>query len=757
MKPNQLGLIISLWLSLAGSLFAETENPHTDWFRMAKYGVFMHFLPSGENGLQQVRQFDVPALARQLEDMGAGYFVLTLGQNSGYFNSPNAAYEKQTGYAAGERCSVRDLPLELYAALHARKIRLMLYLPCQVPNQDSRAQKAYGLAQGPQDQPIDLAFADKWSEVIQEWSDRYGDKVAGWWFDGGYAQVGFNEAIAKRYAAAVKHGNSQAIVTFNPGVQVIRWTQAEDYTAGELNEPFETIPTTRWLKGSQWHALTYLGSSWGQRNTRYPEAQWVNWIRKVAAGQGVVTFDLGPNYEAKAGPVGQLAEAQVQQIKAIRSALKPAPAGAEAGWKKTQFQEVDTLFANPGQGWMSQKRSPKGNPRFPCSVVYLRFDWAQAEPVEGQYNWKFIDDTLAAWKSSGAAVAIRIMTANAHSDGYYSSPKWLFDAGCKGVEYHVGGGDPTSGGKGIPRIEPDYADPIYLAKHGAFLEALGKRYDGTAGLEFLDIGSYGIWGEWHTEHPAPVAVRKQIVDLYLRAFPKTPLVFMSDDFEVMPYALAHGTGVRRDGVGSPWHEQNWIGSRRYAGVPALAEAWKQAPVVFEWFGDYDYLKSKHWSFDAAVNFMLANHVSLINDNIGKVPPELLPQLEKLARLAGYRFVLRELAHPESIHPGQVLKTKMKWANVGVGKLYHPYELQLSLRNANGQSVLTINSPADPREWSPGDTEIETALPLPPKLEKGKYVLSVALVDPEKQHPPLKLAMDAPAENGWYVLSTVKVE
>jgi hypothetical protein len=72
-------------------------------------------------------------------------------------------------------------------------------------------------------------------------------------------------------------------------------------------------------------------------------------------------------------------------------------------------------------------------------------------------------------------------------------------------------------------------------------------------VRFLDISSYGIRGEWHTRHPAPLAVRRQIVDLYLRAFPRTPLVFMSDDAEVLPYALSKGTGFRRDGVGSPWH------------------------------------------------------------------------------------------------------------------------------------------------------------------------------------------------------------
>ena len=100
-------------------------------------------------------------------------------------------------------------------------------------------------------------------------------------------------------------------------------------------------------------------------------------------------------------------------------------------------------------------------------------------------------------------------------------------------------------------------------------------------MEFLDIGSYGVWGEWHTQHPAPVGVRRQIVDLYRRAFRKTPLVFMSDDAEVLPYALTHGTGFRRDGVGSPWHEENWIGSRKYAGVPRMADTWKHAPIVFE--------------------------------------------------------------------------------------------------------------------------------------------------------------------------------
>ena len=432
-------------------------------------------------------------------------------------------------------------------------------------------------------------------------------------------------------------------------------------------------------------------------------------------------------------------------------------AAGESDIVRVQFREVDTLFANPGQGWMSQQRSPRGEPRFPCSVVYIRFNWADAEPEEGNFNWKIIDDVIAAWKPRGVAVAMRVMTCNAHSSGYYTSPKWLFDAGCKSFEYLVGGDDPTSGGKRVPRIEPDYADPIYLEKHGAFLKALGERYDGRSDVEFLDIGSYGVWGEWHTQHPAPLAVRKEIVDLYLRAFRKTPLVFMSDDAEVLNYALAHGTGFRRDGVGSPWHEQNWIGSKKYAGVAGMAETWKHAPVVFEWFGDYAYLQSRQWSFDAAVDFMLNNHVTLINDNIGRVPPEAMPQLEKLARLAGARFVLRELAHERTVKRGTPLNLQMKWANVGVGKLHHPYALRLYLLDGTGKPVVSVEAKADPRDWLPGEHSLTESVPIPAAVEAGDYVVALALVDPSAQRRPWRLAIAAPENEGRYEISKVKVE
>jgi hypothetical protein len=285
---------------------------------------------------------------------------------------------------------------------------------------------------------------------------------------------------------------------------------------------------------------------------------------------------------------------------------------------------------------------------------------------------------------------------------------------------------------------------------------LGKRYDGDPNIEFVDIGGYGIWSEWHTKHEAPVEVRRRIADAYLTAFKKTPLVMMSDDADTLAYALAHGAGVRRDGVGSPWHEQNWIGSAKYAGVAGFADAWKRAPVVFEWHGNYDQITARGWSFDRAIQFILNNHVTYINDNLQAVPAARMPDLERLARLAGYRFVLREVRHEAVVRRGAALSVAMKWANVGVGRLYRSYPLSLALLDQNGATVCQVQAKADPRDWLPGEVAACQCLAIPATIAPGVYSLALALIDPQTGKPAIHLAVDAPQTQLLYRVSRVTV-
>jgi hypothetical protein len=172
---------------------------------------------------------------------------------------------------------------------------------------------------------------------------------------------------------------------------------------------------------------------------------------------------------------------------------------------------------------------------------------------------------------------------------------------------------------------------------------------------------------------------------------------------------------------------------------------------------YDYLLQRGWSFDRALDFMAANHVTLINDNVGKVPPDQMPKLEQLARRAGYRFALREISHPDSLARGETLTVNMKWSNLGVGKLYRRYSLVLYLLDSKGVVGQQDQADVDPTSWLPGDQSVAATLRLPGGLQAGQYTLGLALVDPTSKKPAIRLAIDAPQTDRLYRLSSVRVK
>jgi hypothetical protein len=95
-------------------------NPNTDWFRDAGFGIMVHFLKevfAPEGGAKEwndaVNGFSVEKFAKQASEAGVGYVLFTLGQNSGYYCSPNSAFNNAVGIKPGELCSIRDLPMDL--------------------------------------------------------------------------------------------------------------------------------------------------------------------------------------------------------------------------------------------------------------------------------------------------------------------------------------------------------------------------------------------------------------------------------------------------------------------------------------------------------------------------------------------------------------------------------------------------------------------------------------------------------------------
>jgi hypothetical protein len=311
------------------------------WMRQAKWGVMTHYLAdwqartnnigmSVERWNKILDAFDVEALAEQLQSVGAGYHILTLGQNSGYYLAPNETYDRLVGVKPS-RCSRRDLVSDMSEALSKRGIKLMVYLPAGAPGGDRVAREALQWQNG---MHRNQEFQLKWEQIIADWSLRFSEKVAGWWFDGCYwPNLMYRSSEPpnfKSFAAAARAGNPNSAVAFNPGVvpRLISMTPEEDYTAGEISNP-ERLEIRRSqggvLDGRQVHVLSYLGQAWGMGEPRFTTDQAIAFSHAVWREEGVITWDVPVAMD------GRISDSFIVQLKAIRGAtsdIKPQSSAA---------------------------------------------------------------------------------------------------------------------------------------------------------------------------------------------------------------------------------------------------------------------------------------------------------------------------------------------------------------------------------------------------------------------------------------------
>ncbi len=347
-------------------------------------------------------------------------------------------------------------------------------------------------------------------------------------------------------------------------------------------------------------------------------------------------------------------------------------------------QPIDDVLINPGKGWIAYG-SPGNHPASVlalCSSGYDRFEWSQIEPAEGKFNWKPIDDQIDAWKRAGKQFAFGVMCLNSSptAAGGYTTPRWVFDAGAKFTSIDLQSLRDQYSGPSSVRIVPDFVDPIFKTKQKAFLTALAKRYDGNPNIAFIDIRSYGNWGE---NHMWPFGIPdisaddyRAMIQMHLDLLHHTTLELSagSHHFDsVLDWAARQGIGIRRDGICG-----NSDGGE-------CARSLGHAPAVFEFFGTYTWLKQKGWwdghQDQDGNGFRLIDCVengkpSYIGMSQWDDAKNLLeaekPLVEKLANRMGYHIALKHAQFPQSLKSGAPADFKFEWKNDGVAPIYVPW-------------------------------------------------------------------------------------
>ena len=249
---------------------------------------------------------------------------------------------------------------------------------------------------------------------------------------------------------------------------------------------------------------------------------------------------------------------------ALCAVILAAPAMAQT---ETAMQEITPTpsnrpLMNPGMGlylfgtlnekdlapdlWTSQV----------IDIGYFRDDWAKVQPdgPSGAHFEAYFEPVFDLWVNKlHKRVAFRFMSQNMHSQSKYVTPKWVFDAGV-----------PSQSFKGISvpeQIDPVFWDDRYLRIQEQFIADLGKYLDGRPGLEFIDIGGIGEWGEMHLARWTPaqlaasgytpekyIGAYRRLIDAFARAFPRTRVFLNVGDWATInDYAALHGINFRQDG------------------------------------------------------------------------------------------------------------------------------------------------------------------------------------------------------------------
>jgi hypothetical protein len=305
----------------------------TRWMSDAKYGLMFTWNEATfpRNGPKKsfeeaTRDFDVNAFADMVANTGAGFIVLTTSWSSYYVPAPIQSWER----LVPGHTTHRDLIADLADALGKRHIKLMLYYHA------GRSQDSWWTRSEMQAMDREAYFKG-WEEQIREIGLRYGDKLAGWWFDDAIAFYYPMQAPWKAMTEAAKAGYPGRVIGYNAWI-LPKATDLQDYSCGEGDFPDRLAAENDaelpmggsgiYLSGPQkglqaTMTLTNEGTDWGHVTKdaaipapRYSTSQMIEYVRQAMARRAVPVINLEVYQDGTASPQA------IEEFKAIKEALQ---------------------------------------------------------------------------------------------------------------------------------------------------------------------------------------------------------------------------------------------------------------------------------------------------------------------------------------------------------------------------------------------------------------------------------------------------
>ncbi|MDD3277262.1 MAG: DUF4832 domain-containing protein [Lachnospiraceae bacterium] len=357
--------------------------------------------------------------------------------------------------------------------------------------------------------------------------------------------------------------------------------------------------------------------------------------------------------------------------------------------KKTYYwEESQEVFDNPGIGFAASADNEEAARK--TSLVYVDITWREWEPSQGNYNYQQVveENHLEQWRSLGKEIVLRFVSDIPGKEQHLDIPNWL---------YLLTGGDGTyySGAYGSG-YSPNYNNDQLITCHREAILALGSYFAGDPHLSYVELGSLGHWGEWHTtgasylpEMPSD-EVCQHYVDAYREAFPRQLLLMRR------PYQLGKeaGFGVYNDMTGSREDTKEWLGwiesgdPKNIPTVTANPRIWEYAPVGGEFISQIPMTEMLGEELQETLRLIRASHMSFLGPKCpvsgdGESTKAYEAAVDAVKRELGYRFYIPDV-ELSCFSWSSTCRLKVTIKNTGNAPFYKKWPLMAKLVDVSGQ-------------------------------------------------------------------------
>ncbi len=384
-------------------------------------------------------------------------------------------------------------------------------------------------------------------------------------------------------------------------------------------------------------------------------------------------------------------------------------------------------------------------------LVYMDLTWAEWEPQEGKYDIQGFEERyqIQKWKDEGKHAVLRFVCDKPEDEQHMDIPRWLYEKTGDGVFYDI------DYGKGYA---PDYENRDFINAHGRALEALGNYCSQDNFVAFVELGSLGHWGEWHTKYedgvpPMPSAeICWEYATQYSDSFPNARLMMRRN------YVMAAdgNMGLFNDMTGDPDDTREWLDWQRNGGayktpngeIPykPMERAWERAPIGGEFTPSGSIEDLLDQNLQRTLSLIDESHMTFIGPHTPLEYEEYEDAVVEIENRLGYKFRISQM-EINMDYWSQNFEVSLTWENDGAAPFYFDWRAMMYVYDRDGNRKYWENIDVDLRQLFPGET-ITTANHIPfNDLFREGYSIGIGIIDPLTEEPAIELCMNKEYRDG----------